>query len=269
MSETKIKIFVATHIKFDMPVCDPIYIPIQGGAQLYPSQRFGYLLDNVGENISLKKENYNELTSLYWAWKNDKSDIKGLCHYRRFFSSGGKLGSAILSGDDVYEYLSKYDVILPYPLIHKGYNNKQFMLNSNNVFESDLSVLRGVINDLQPEYICDYDEIMSRDYACYCNMFITRRDIFDEYASWLFPILKKVEKQIDLSNRNPSQIRLYGYLGELLLDVYFHHKKLLVTYCYVDWLKDYGLKEKIRFNISRNKLYHAIKYKRIEDKMYL
>ncbi len=261
-----IKIFVATHVKFELPVNDSIYVPIQGGAELYPDQRFGYLLDNTGENISLKKENFNELTSLYWAWKNDDSDVKGLCHYRRYLSKGGKLGSSILSGEDVNKYLSEYDVILPYPLIHKGFTNKQFMLSSNNVFESDLSILRNVISKLEPKYLSDYDEIMNRDYASYCNMFITNNEIFDEYALWLFNILENIEKQIDLSNRTLSQIRLYGYLGELLLNVYLHHNEYSVFYCYMDWFKEYGLRDKIQFYKSRSKLYYDLRYKKIAEK---
>lgn len=261
-----IKIFVATHVKFELPVNDSIYVPIQGGAELYPDQRFGYLLDNTGENISLKKENFNELTSLYWAWKNDDSDVKGLCHYRRYLSKGGKLGSSILSGEDVNKYLSEYDVILPYPLIHKGFSNKQFMLNSNNVFEGDLEILREVINRLKPEYLSDYDVIMNRDYASYCNMFIANHEIFNDYASWLFTILETVENHIDLSGRSLSQIRLYGYLGELLLNVYLYHNKYSVAYSYMDWFREYGLRDKIQFYKSRSKLYYYLKYKRIVDK---
>ena len=34
----------------------------------------GYLPDNQGENISSKNKSYCELTTQYWAWKNQEAD---------------------------------------------------------------------------------------------------------------------------------------------------------------------------------------------------
>lgn len=258
-----ISVFVATHKAFDMPAVEALYKPIQGGAELYPEQRFGYLLDNDGDNISLKKEQYNELSSLYWAWKNDKSDIKGLCHYRRFLSKGGKIGKTILSGDDIEMYLNRFDVLLPYPIMHKGHSNRQYMLDSGNVFEQDIQTLRDVVSEIAPDYLKSFDEVMSMEYACYCNMVIAGREVFDAYADWLFPILETVESRIDLSERNPAQIRIYGYLGELLLNIYFRHNQYKIKYCYSDVLREYTPIEKFKLALKRGKLYWFIYYRRI------
>ena len=261
-----ISIFVATHKAFEMPTNDPIYKPIQGGAGLYPDLRFGYLLDNsgTGGNISLKKEFYNELSSVYWAWKNDDSDIKGICHYRRFLSKGGKLGSHILTKDDVFKFLSEYDVLLPYPYFHTGVDNKTCMLNSGNVFDEDYKILDWAVKKVAPAYYDSFREVMEMDYACYCNMMIAKKELFDTYAAWLFPILEETERNIDVTSRPPSQIRLFGYFGELLLDVFFHHNRTSVKFCYMDVFKEYRWKEKMYSFYKRSPVYWFMRYSKID-----
>ena len=41
--------------------------------------------DNTGINISEKNPTFNELTLIYWAWKNTNQDFIGFAHYRRYF----------------------------------------------------------------------------------------------------------------------------------------------------------------------------------------
>ena len=45
----------------------------------------GYILDNVGNNISTLNPILGDLTGLYWIWKNNNDEFVGTNHYRRFY----------------------------------------------------------------------------------------------------------------------------------------------------------------------------------------
>ena len=85
---SEIKLFV-THtpnrntVRIEHPL---MYNVIAGSAFLTQSVPEGMLLDNEGDNISFKNKSYCELTTQYWAWKNQTADYYGFCHYRRYFS---------------------------------------------------------------------------------------------------------------------------------------------------------------------------------------
>ena len=80
----KIKILVATHQPLAIIESD-IFHPIQIGFDVQkPLIKNTYLNDNSGLNISKKNPIFNELTALYWAWKNLDADVVGLAHYRRY-----------------------------------------------------------------------------------------------------------------------------------------------------------------------------------------
>lgn len=80
-----IKLLIAAHRQCDVPA-DSIYLPVHVGKTLHPDVVLnGYQPDNEGKNISDKNPYYSELSAVYWAWKNMKSDYVGLVHYRRFF----------------------------------------------------------------------------------------------------------------------------------------------------------------------------------------
>lgn len=82
----KIQILVAAHKKFPMPTAAG-YLPVLVGAKKNYKADIPYQRDDEGDNISEKNPNYNELTAIYWAWKNLKDvDAVGLVHYRRLFS---------------------------------------------------------------------------------------------------------------------------------------------------------------------------------------
>lgn len=42
---------------------------------------------------------------------------------------------------------------------------------------------------------------------------------FNEYCEFVFSVLSKVEKQIDISNYSVQEARVFGYLSELLINI--------------------------------------------------
>ena len=62
----KIRIYVMTHKKFEMPQ-SPLFRPLHVGRAC--GENLGYPGDDTGENISDKNCYYSELTGLYWVWK--------------------------------------------------------------------------------------------------------------------------------------------------------------------------------------------------------
>ncbi len=86
------------------------------------------------------------------------------------------------------------------------------------------------------------------------NMFIMKKQPLNEYVSWLFEVLGKVEAKTDVSSYTPYEQRVYGFLSEVLLDVWLdkhqEYKTQEVDYVFMEhtnWLVKGGnfLKRKI------------------------
>ena len=60
-------------------------------------------------------------------------------------------------------------------------------------------------------------------------MFIMDKKLFNEYAKWVFFILEELEKQVDISNYNDYNKRIYGFLSERLFNVWIEkHQELKI-----------------------------------------
>lgn len=229
-----IKVLIATHKKFEAIVSEEIYVPMFVGAALNNND-IKYIKDNTGDNISAKNRNYCELTALYWLWKNDNSRIKGLCHYRRyFFNYGKRTQDTIINSEYIQKILKKHDAIIPYPYTHKGISNWDYYFKKGAGRECDLRSLRSVIENKFSEYLNDFDKIMKQEYASYFNMIITRSEIYDEYMEWLFEIFDLLEKKVCLDDYSIQEKRIYGYMSELLMNVWICHNKINIQYMCVD-----------------------------------
>ena len=220
-----VKIIIATHKKYKMPE-DEMYLPLHVGSE--GKEDLGYQKDNTGENISLKNPYFCELTGLYWAWKNLNADYIGLAHYRRHFMYTKKSNNDkflnVLTYKEASDLLEKNDVILPKKrnyIIETLYNHYK-----HTMYVEPLDETRNIIKKLYPDYLDEFDNLKKRRSAHMFNMFIIKKEIFDDYCKWLFDILFELEKIIDNTQYDNFHARFYGRISELLLDVYLRKNNI-------------------------------------------
>lgn len=221
----KIKIYVAAHKKAAFPD-NSMYVPIEVGA--YNKEKFLKVTDNTGDNISEKNPFFCELTATYWILKNDKSDVVGLTHYRRFFFNKHTNNmDYILKKKDIEEILRDYDIIVPIKTYLVKYKNIREAYKTIHKI-SDFELCREIIEEKYPEYVRTFD-IMSNSRSFYaCNMFISSKKLFEQYYSWLFDILFELEKRVDISDYDDYNKRIFGFLSERLFNVWLIHENLKV-----------------------------------------
>jgi len=180
--------------------------------------------DKERENISDKNYSFCELTGFYYFTKHDNASVLGLEHYRRFFVSNRLhlFKYHYLTSRHIDKILKKYDVILPKISKLKTSVKEQYQ---NDHYMDDLIELRNVIADLYPKYLEDFDLTIDGDKVYFCNMIIGKSSVVKSYSKWLFDILLELEKRIDISDRDAYQKRVFGFLSERLMLVYFKHNK--------------------------------------------
>jgi hypothetical protein len=254
-------IYIAFHKESPILSNDPIYCPVHVGKALSQID-LNMTSDDLGDNISWKNKSYSELTGLYWVWKNTTDSIVGLSHYRRFFFSkepilamklkkvgeyligqGNKRfgvyytscrenSNLILSGDETLDLLKNYDAIIPVSrkmryTVREQYQRRHFI--------KDLENTGKIIQEKYSGYISTFNMVMQKKEILPCNMFIMKREHFNNYMTWLFEILFELEKTTDISEYDTYQKRIFGFLSERLLDVWItknqlETKKLPVIY---------------------------------------
>lgn len=226
---SNIKIIVAAHKKYQMPK-DEMYIPVQVGAE-GKEQTENYTPDNTGENISKLNPYFCELTGLYWAWKNLEADYIGLVHYRRHFTNEKKIPKeedkkfdCILTKDQLEVKLANADVVLPKK--RKYYIENLYSHYEHTMYVEPLEQTRKIIQEKYPEYLDEFDMLHKRTSAHMFNMLIMKKDILNEYCTWLFDILFELQNRIDESKYDSFHARFYGRISELLLDVWINKNQI-------------------------------------------
>lgn len=249
MSEKpKIKIFISAHKPTDF-VHDEIFKPIQVGCALKKERLPGFLYDNEGENISEKNPRYCELTAQYWAWKNEDADYYGFFHYRRYLSFSEKKipedawGNIVdktinetaikkygLNGETIQKLVQEYDIIVPetHTISEMPTHTKDVRSqyeSSGYLHGKDLDVMLKVLQEKYPGYVPYAESFLAGNLSTFGNMYIMKKEIFDQYCTWLFDILDECDERLDYTDYSTEAIRTMGHLAERLFNIYLNRLK--------------------------------------------
>ena len=248
-----IRVAVAAHKPYWMPA-DPLYLPLQVGAAGKPS--LGYRRDDEGDQISGKNASFCELTGHYWLWKNVAADAYGLCHYRRYFAAGlpwQPKKARILTQRRAECLLRKADVILPKKRHYWIETNASQYAHAHHA--RDLDATRAVLAQAGDDrYVQAWDLAMARRSGHRFNMFLMKRDCFERYSAWLFATLFALEARLDTSGYSAYDQRVFGFIGERLMDVWMAVNRPSMLECRVvnlenqHWIKKivHFLRRKLR-----------------------
>lgn len=239
----KINIYVSMHKDSYVPPVKQL-IPIQVGAAISDSRISNVLYDDIGDNISAKNKRYCELTAQYWVWKNVKdADYYGFWHYRRYFSFNLDVeldmwGNLPLdSADDktlldlnitekfLDNVIPNYDLIVPIAwTCDEGHGPMTVLEHWRNHFSiEDITVTMQVIAEKYPKFVKYFNETLMDTKAIFCNMFIMKKEFFEEYNTFCFDVLEEVEKRVDHSKYNVERYRTLGHIAERLVNVYIRY----------------------------------------------
>lgn len=237
--QSTVKILLSYH-KPDYLFKDEVLTPVHAGRagslkRFAPEDKaLSWLLentlgDNTGDNISGKNSLYNEMTTVYWAWKNYQElgnpSYIGFMHYRRHFifddslpkasyeceDIGGNYFSQIrYSRENVLSLAQTCDFIAVRPL----YRQSVYAHYKENHEISILDTTIKILKEKYPSYAQAAEDYLAGSDAYFWNMFIFPKDTFFRYAEWIFDIMFELEKKADLTGQRM-------FVSERLTGIFF------------------------------------------------
>ena len=206
--------------------------------------------DDTGDNISHLNPELNEITALYWAWKNynqiGNPEYIGLQHYRRFlrFNNIDSTNNEVNDKKDHYlpwygdvyqekieefvkNKLHKFDVyhtVFNTTNVHKNMTVGRFFSQQHvsNYYSNQIDFLSETINIIaqtNPELVINIEKYLNQPLMYNCNMFIVKKEHFFAMCNFLFPVIEKLL----LLDTKYCEPRFIGFLVERLTGAYIYH----------------------------------------------
>jgi hypothetical protein len=91
---------------------------------------------------------------------------------------------------------------------------------------SDLNLIESIIKEKHPDYLKAFYKVIKGKKLYANNMFVLKDQHFQEFMSWWFDMLFEFEQRIDVSKYTGYQQRIFGFIAERLLNVWFSNRQL-------------------------------------------
>lgn len=225
--------FVVTHKEIDKKLLQNYeYFYVNAIVNKFKEKKYNDAMNK--DNISVKNYSFCELTALYEFDKiSNLFENIGLSHYRRFFVGGlpNLFKDGAISVKKLDHFLKHKDIILPY-CIRLDYTVYEHF--NKNHYIKDLELMKNITIQLYPDYKEALEKFFKMKKMVCFNMFYCRKELLQNYISWLFPILFELEKIIDINGYDSYQKRLYGFLAERLFNVWLLKNSPSAKYLYVN-----------------------------------
>ena len=90
----------------------------------------------------------------------------------------------------------------------------------------DLDTTRAILAEKYPAYLPAFDRVTACSAGHRFNMFVMRKRYFDRWCAFLFDVLFELEQRLDISGYSPYDARVFGFVGERLLDVWLRTNRV-------------------------------------------
>ena len=249
---TDVCVYVVTHKDAKLSALPEGYKVIHAG-HAQAKNFFGYAGDDSGSNIRRLNPFLDEVTALYWIWKNTSHTHTGFVHYRRFFTSDDNQknfdAEKILSAEKILNLLNEYDIIVQ----QEGFTDKPqrdeifFQTGQPDLVRVTETIVRSHLARVHPDYLDAFDDVINGITLFPAAIHITRRNIFDAYCEWLFSFLldatEEARDKIQIGDKSLEEMghdysRVVGHFAERLLTVWLTKNHLRIKTLPMMYRKD-------------------------------
>lgn len=185
---------------------------IQAGAALTDS-RIAEITDEGADSLSMLNALYCELSASYYIWKYNTCNVTGLFHYRRVLN---------VTEEQLHLLeIKKVDAVLPLPFVCYPDASGQY---GRYLMPEDVHAMCEILQEAESDNMFEIESILKSPYLYNYNMLIARREVFNDYCGWIFPLLKKISERCEKEDREKTP-RYVGRIGEVLTSLYFMMNK--------------------------------------------